>query len=66
MEKKLYNRLLRLIGEHKINLMSPIGLLDISIATIEVVKAYEIETKPYSTTGTSTFDRISSHLRNCR
>lgn len=43
MEKELYNRLLKLIGEHQINLMEPKGLLEITIATLETIRAHILE-----------------------
>lgn len=46
MDIGLSNRLNKLIGEHKINLMSPKGLLEISIATIEAVKSHLEERHP--------------------
>ena len=40
MESELYNRLLKLIGEHHFNLMEPKGLLEISISTLNVLYAH--------------------------
>lgn len=66
MKKELYNRLLKLIGEHKINLMSPRGLLEISVATIEVVKAHKIESGQYPNLELNCFDRVAGCLRSSR
>ncbi|GAI77673.1 unnamed protein product [marine sediment metagenome] len=43
MERELDNRLQKLVGEHKINLMSPRGLLEITIATLETIRAHILE-----------------------
>ena len=40
MEKELYARLLKVVGEHKINIMEPKGLLDISSATLFAIYAH--------------------------
>jgi len=66
MKGELYIRLQKLIGEHKINLMSPIGLLDISAATIETVKAYKIATATWKNQDILSFDHVSGVLRNSR
>ena len=66
MERELYNRLLKLIGEHHINLMEPKGLLEITIATLEAVKAYKIATGFYSNSDIQAIDQVSGVLRTCR
>lgn len=46
MEYGLDNRLQKLIGEHKINLMTPKGLLEITAATLEALRAHLLDTHP--------------------
>lgn len=43
MEVRLSQRLLKVIAEHKVNMLSARGLLELSIVTIEATRAYKIE-----------------------
>lgn len=66
MERELDNRLQKLIGEHKISLMSPQGLLEISVATILAVKAHKIQSGQYPNLELNCFDRVAIALRTSR
>ncbi|GAI87644.1 unnamed protein product [marine sediment metagenome] len=66
MDYELDSRLQKLIGEHKINLMSSRGLLEISVATIEAVKAHLIACGPYDDYILSAMDTTSDKLRTSR
>lgn len=66
MKTELDGRLQKLIGEHKINLISPKGLLEISIATILVIKAHKIASGQYPNLELNCFDRVAIALRNSR
>lgn len=47
MEVKLNDRLLKVIAERRLNMMSARGVLELTIAAIEATRAYKIECGSY-------------------
>ena len=66
MEKELIDRLLKADKELPAYLNTPQHMLNITIATLEAVKAYKIASGFYSNSDIQAMDQVSGVLRTCR
>ena len=65
-EKELWDRLAKVTREQEATFLTSARLLELTIATLEAVKAYKIASGFYSNSDIQAFDQVSGVLRTCR